>query len=1540
MLGTVATNGTASPTGQISFQDTTNSNYVLGTGTLGPTGSNGIAFYQSASLPLPSLSGQGVPSAVAVGDFNGDGYPDFIVSTDYSTTLLLALGNGGGTFRTSSISLPNVNGGVFAGTVTTGDFNSDGKIDFAVLNNNGCQIFLGDGDGTFTVGQLVAPGQLGGGYLALVTGDLDGDGKPDLITVGATVAYSYIAVLHGVGDGTFTLVAPSFAISGTPFSSSLVTGDFDGDGKLDVAYATSGNGSSANAILLARGNGDGTFLLPQQLASGMPYVSLATADLNQDGIPDLVATNQSSLPITVLLGNGDGTFRSIAEDPTTALNSAVVAVGDFNGDGVADLVLPDPNGGHTTIFFGKGDGTFLPDAFSPSVEGYNSISIGLADFDGNGQTDIVEAIYDFSGDTTVRDQASVLLAQAPSTAAAYVNGVSPVGTGDHFVQASYAGDANNSAGISGTTPLQALQVTTNLTLAETPAAGSAVGQNVTLTATLDQFFAQNHYASGLISFYNGTKLLGTANVVNGVATFTTSSLAVGTAKLKATYPGDTNFTSSASAVSSYNVSPELSQTLTFTPPASPAYVSTSALLEAIATSGNAVTYSVVSGPAVITGSVVTYTAAGSVVLQADQPGGNGYGAAAPVQQTVTVQVLTEPVGTTSPSISTVLTIQKSGVLGSLAALTQGTANLDFSYAPGGSCTVGTTYTVGQTCTVDFTFKPTLPGTRMGGVLLADAGGNALASSYLYGVGVGPQVNYLPGTQSTLLTGLAQPTNMVFDGAGNLFVADNRGSGGVVEAIASSGYSVSTNLAQTIGTGSAIAMDGLGNLFVTNANTGTAWEIVAVGGYTTTRQLHSGLNNPYGLAVDAIGNVFIAESTSNASLTELLAASNYTTTKSVGSGFNLPQGIAFDAAGNLFVMNYGSSKIQELTSASGYATVQTLPNSYAFASFLAVNANGDLFVGSDNTGSVVKSLVSSGYATQQTLVSGITPNGIALDGRGNLYVSDNNTRNVLKYDYADPPTLTFQSSLIGTTSADSPQTVTITNSGNADLMFGLPGTSVTPTDFTLLPASTCSNLNGTSQTLLAANSSCTALVSFTPQSARTINGTLFVVDNNLNVSGTSQIPLIGTGTTIAPTLTFNVANHVYGDPPFAVNATSNSPGTITYSLLSGPATITGSTVTVSGVGTVVLQASQSASGAYSAATVTASFNVSKASQTINFPAPPSPVTTSSGSVTLSATASSGLPVTFSVVSGPGTISGTTLTWNGTGTIVIAANQAGNDNFNAAIEVTHSIVVTLNSANVLLTASPAVQFLGNPVILTATLTGTAGTPSGFIAFYDGSTLLATMQATSGSATVTTTTLGLGVHTIIARYSGDSSYAAGVSAATTLTIEDFTLTIAQPNANIHHGGTATFNLIVNSVGSLGLASDISLSVTGAPPHATSNFTPAKITTGSGTTAVQLSIKTANYPDGSPFAIKRTGDTGIALVLCGLFSSLALLPKRHKLIPRFALAILMSAGLLFTSGCGAGWGTQRFDITITAQSGQAVRTVVATITTSCADGQQFCRW
>lgn len=337
------------------------------------------------------------PYSAVVGDFNGDGHVD-IATTSFTQTggVSVLLGKDDGTFQ-AHVDSPT---GQSPTAIATGDFNGDGKLDLVVADSSPTNALLstliGNGDGTFqnNISQTV-PGPLG----SLAVGDFNGDGKLDVAAV--TFNTSVVSIFLGHGDGSFA--APVQYSTGpmaqSPPYHNVLTGDFNGDGKLDLAVATD------NGIAVLLGNGDGTFqpfsLVPSLLSYDPGDDLLALADFNGDGKLDIIRSTQTGI-INVALGNGDGTFQQGTGFQIPAiLNTESAVVGDFNGDGKLDLAFASQSSDVVTILFGNGDGTFEGhiEYSVPSVS--NNVNFMLAgDFNGDGALDMALADFD-AGEVSV-----------------------------------------------------------------------------------------------------------------------------------------------------------------------------------------------------------------------------------------------------------------------------------------------------------------------------------------------------------------------------------------------------------------------------------------------------------------------------------------------------------------------------------------------------------------------------------------------------------------------------------------------------------------------------------------------------------------------------------------------------------------------------------------------------------------------------------------------------------------------------------------------------------------------------------------------------------------------------------------------------------------------------------------------------------------------------------------------------------------------------------------------------------------------------------
>lgn len=264
-------------------------------------------------------------------------------------------------------------------SLVTGDFNGDGKLDLAAvgLYTNTVSVYLGDGYGAF-IHHGDYPTGPGNNNDELVVGDFNGDGKLDLAVRGG-------AVLLGNGDGSFQ--AP------LPFpggDNAVAVGDFNGDGKLDLASS-----DNSGVVYILLGNGDGTFQTPVSYAAGPGGYGIAVGDFNRDGKADLAIALSDGNGVAILLGNGDGTFQPPVEYASAGQPTDLYAA-DLNGDGILDLVVPNTSSAEVSVLMGNGDGTFKPHVDYPT--GAPVRRGGIADVNGDGKLDVVVTTWAYGND--------------------------------------------------------------------------------------------------------------------------------------------------------------------------------------------------------------------------------------------------------------------------------------------------------------------------------------------------------------------------------------------------------------------------------------------------------------------------------------------------------------------------------------------------------------------------------------------------------------------------------------------------------------------------------------------------------------------------------------------------------------------------------------------------------------------------------------------------------------------------------------------------------------------------------------------------------------------------------------------------------------------------------------------------------------------------------------------------------------------------------------------------------------------------------------
>jgi hypothetical protein len=280
--------------------------------------------------------------------------------------------------------------------IAIGDLNGDGKPDIVAANaaDNTVSVLIGKGDGTFAPQKTYATGKTPTG---VAIADL-GNGKPDIVVTNQEDGT--VSVLLGKGDGTFE-PQKTYATGKTP--TGLAIADL-GNGRPDIVTANAAD----NTVSVLIGNGDGSFQPPTPYATGEGPVAVAIADLNGDKKADVVTANETEGTVSVLLGKGDGTIEA-PKNYGTGVAPDAVALGDLNHDGKPDIVAADGGANTVSVLLGKGDGTFAAKQDFPT--GISPEGVALADLNADGKPDIVTAN---GGANTV----SVLLGKGDGTFAA------------------------------------------------------------------------------------------------------------------------------------------------------------------------------------------------------------------------------------------------------------------------------------------------------------------------------------------------------------------------------------------------------------------------------------------------------------------------------------------------------------------------------------------------------------------------------------------------------------------------------------------------------------------------------------------------------------------------------------------------------------------------------------------------------------------------------------------------------------------------------------------------------------------------------------------------------------------------------------------------------------------------------------------------------------------------------------------------------------------------------------------------------------------
>lgn len=976
------------PVGTVSFLDTSYADQKLGTANVG-TGTSGLSFLNSSN---PATVTE--PNVVAAADFNNDGILDLAVSNSNSgaTALTILLGNGDGTFTAVPTS-PTV--GLYPDGITAGDFNNDGIPDLAVtsVDEDEVVILLGKGDGTFNAGPILSTPSV---PQSIAATDFNGDGYLDI----AVVNGSTLSVFLGNGDGTFNAVINTPSVGSSPVG--LGVGDFNGDGVPDVAIVDTLQNAPVRIFL---GKGDGTFVAGSSypLTNAAGPVGIAVGDFNGDGFPDLAVTNYAGPDqnaVAVLLGNGDGSFKTPVFYSAPGFSFESAAVADLDGDGIADLVLSQFwSGGPASILLGNGDGTFQAGktvvANVPLSSGY----LAVADFNGDGLPDIALPNQEVSG--TV----AILLTQNTQTVTAALDNLAVNGPGLHNVEASYPGDNNYLGSTSATTALQAKVADPVMSV---PGGTYTSPQTLTITDA----------TPGATIYYSEFGQISTNGFVVYTGPIPLSGSGFEDFQVYATEDG---YLQSNDVGANYN--------LIFPPTETP----TISLAPGF-----------YSGP-----QTVTITDADSAAKIYYTTNGTYPGTAS--------NLYSGPV-TVSSSETLVARALSAGHSYSLAASAQyviGGTSSAMIYTVAGSGLFGYTGDGGPATLAQIDYPVSIVKDASGNLYFSDIQ-NHMVRKVATGTGIISVVagngfyGYSGDGGQATSASLGYPASVALDKSGNLFIADTGNAtvrkvnlaSGVITTIAGNPTATSSGdggpaTAAFLGIVGGLAFDSQQNLYISdyatirqvNASTGIINTIAGSGTYG-----YSGDGGPAisayflditGLSFDAAGNLFLAD-TGNSIIRKIAATNGVISTSSivstvagtipqngVRSGYtgdggpatsatlSNPTSIALDSSGNLFISDTANSVIRKVTTSNG--VINTVAGNNTCASL-----GGD-----------------GGAATDMSICF---PAGIAVDSGGNLFIADrfNRIREVLPV--AAPPNAQAAAPTFSLASGNygGPQSVTISD----------------------------------------------------------------------------------------------------------------------------------------------------------------------------------------------------------------------------------------------------------------------------------------------------------------------------------------------------------------------------------------------------------------------------------------------------------------------------------------------------------------------------------
>jgi hypothetical protein len=1317
----------------------------------------------------------GTPVAIAIADFNNDGNPDVATLSQNPNTLSILLGNFNGSLNSGS-SYPIGN---FPTGIVAADFNGDGILDLAVTNaqDNTIDIFLGNGDGTFRQGSTISdPGTY---PTKIVAADFNGDGHLDLALLNVCGPVSVtcypqaapqgpgsVLVLLGNGDGTFSVSSSAPSTGNVP--SAIAAADINSDGLIDLVVVN----QSDNTVSLLMGNGDGTFTPAQStVPTGNSPSGIAIADFNRDGELDLAVTNSTDATVSILLNQNCGlpasacTFAAAPIAPAVGTSPIAITAADMNADGFLDLVVANQGSSSITVLLGNGTGAFTavtPQQLANFSTGSTPQALALADFSADGRFDI--ATVNASGSYSILTQ----------------------------------------------TPVPQVVLSTNLS-------SITYGMVPTFTATINPPFDPNAQPTGTVTLFDGSNSLGTTSLSGYQANFFISTLSAGTHQLTATYNGDSNFLASTSAPITETVT-QASTTLTLSSSLNGVPFGQSLTLSASFTSHNA------NAP---TGTVIFFDTSTSTSLG----------------------TATLANGTASLTLSS-LSPGSHAIIGTYSgdANFLGSSSAPFTEAIVQASTTASVATsqspinLGQTPTFTATVQPSASTAATGQVTFYDNGSTVLGIASLTNNSASLQAPVLAVGSHAITTKYAGDTNYTGSTSSPILEQVNTAADVVNLSTTPTVYGQAATFTVTVQsvnfpgtpTGTVTFSDGstiLGSGLLSNGSTQFTISTLAVGTHQISASYSGNSNFQAGTSAQVPTNVFKANTTAVVasaqnpssynqpiSLTATVqpafggAATGTVTffdgSVTLGTG-TLTNNIAVLSISSLAVGTHsisvsypGDNNVNGSVSSTLTQTVNpspttitltsnTNPSTYGQSIALAATVKAAYGTASPSTvsfydGTTLLGTVNTATAPPQismfTLTAGAHSITAQYAGNSN-YASS--TSAVLTQTVNQASTTTTVTSNLSPSAFG--QSVTLGATVNSTYNFASNGGTVTFYDNGVSIGSVVIEGNGVSlpiSTLATGSHSITAS---------------YGGDSNLGASTSTVFAQTVNQAPVSPTITLSSYNTTYGQ---SITMTSNvrptyggtPTGTVTFWLNSTTSLGTGTVVsgTAQAITTAVPAGSRSIYATYNgdtnfatASSLPTQLTVAQATSTTTAYADVNPASYGQ-TVNLSASVQStgGTPTgSATFLDGSATLGTATLA-NGTAKLAVATfapgshsitiQYSGDSNFSAS--TSSAFTETVNPATTTTTLSPSLNpaTAGQSVTLTATVQSSSGAAvSGTVTFLDGSTTLGTATLSSGSAQFTTSSLAPGTHSLTAAYTANADFAASTSSLLSETVNQIATT-----------------------------------------------------------------------------------------------------------------------------------------------------------------------